>query len=72
MDSKDKDLLRSALKKQRDDERYNQALSKLVSEKMKSRSGYKKYLDLIDEVRKLSRERECSVEKAAKYLIDEE
>ncbi|MFW6038423.1 MAG: hypothetical protein ACOC89_02665 [Candidatus Saliniplasma sp.] len=69
MNRKDRDYLRKALSEQRPHERYNKALSRVISERMKSKAGYKKYLELIDEVRKFSRKNDCSIEDAVKEII---
>ena len=69
MDKKDKDLLRKALRNQRPHERYNQALSRVVSEEEKGKSGYKKYLELMEEVRSLARKKDSSIEEAVKEVI---
>ncbi len=69
MNRKDRDYLRKALSEQRPHERYNKALSRAISEKMKSKAGYEKYLELIDQVRKYSKKNDCSIEDAVKEMI---
>ncbi len=69
MNRKDRDYLRKALSEQRPHERYNKALSRVISEKMKSKAGYEKYLKLIDQVRKYSKKNDCSIEDAVKDMI---
>jgi len=69
MNKKDRDYLRKALSEQRPHERYNRALSRVISENMKSKAGYKKYLELMDEVRSYSRKNDCSIEESVKEMI---
>ncbi|MBS3816537.1 MAG: hypothetical protein KGY76_03120, partial [Candidatus Thermoplasmatota archaeon] len=58
-----------ALQNQRPHERYNQALSRTVSEKIDGKEGYKKYLELIKEVRERSEKDDCSIEEAVKKIL---
>ncbi len=70
MDEDEKKLLKEALENKEEDERYNQALSKVVSEESQGKDGYKKYLDLIQTVRDRAEKEECSVEEAVKKITN--
>lgn len=69
MDKDKKDQLENALRDQRPHERYNQALARTMSAEEQGEEAYKKYLDLIDQVRDKSTEEDCSIEEAVKILI---
>ncbi len=69
MDSKEKDFLRNALRSQRRKERFNKALAREVSKRMNGKSGYKKYIDLMNKVRETADEKDISEEKAVKLLL---
>ncbi|MFW5946826.1 MAG: hypothetical protein ACOCSJ_05125 [Candidatus Natronoplasma sp.] len=63
-------MIKKALDEQGPEERFNKALAKVVSESTSGKQGYKKYMDLIEEIRKISREDEISIEEAAKKYLD--
>lgn len=70
MESRDKKMIKDALENQREDERYNEALSREVSSSIKGKKGYEKYIDLMEKIRKVSREKEISIEDAAKEISE--
>ncbi len=65
-----KSMVRKALDEQGPEERFNKALARVVSEKTSGKRGYKDYMDLIEEIREISRENEISIEEAAKKYLD--
>ncbi len=69
MDKEGKKLVEKALKNQRPHERFNKALSRTVSEKQKGKKGYKRYLELMDEIRELAREEGVDIEKSVKKIL---
>ncbi len=69
MDKKGKKLVEQALRNQRPHERYHKALSRTVSNTKQGKEGYKRYLDLIDEVREVAEEEDLEIEESAKKII---
>ncbi|GEM_PF-1964489 len=69
MDKEGKKLIEEALKNQRPHERFNKALSRTVSKKIDGKKGYKRYLDLMNEVRDVSRKEGISIEKSVKKIL---
>ena len=69
MDNEGKKLVEKALRDQRPHERFNQALARVVSEDEKGKSGYKRYLELIDEIRSKAKDEDCSIEEAVKKVL---
>ena len=65
-----KSMVEKALDEQGPEERFNKALARVVSEKTSGKRGYKDYMDLIEEIREISREDEISIEEAAKKYLD--
>ncbi|MEF8874366.1 MAG: hypothetical protein V5A88_06825 [Candidatus Thermoplasmatota archaeon] len=69
MDKEGKKMVEEALRNQRPHERFNQALSRTVSDKKKGKEGYKRYLELIDEVRDVAKEEDIDIEEGAKKIL---
>ncbi len=65
-----KRMIRKALDEQGSEERFNKALARVVSENTRGKRGYKKYMDLIEEIRDISREDEISIKEAARKYLD--
>ncbi len=65
-----KRMVKKALDEQGSGERFNKTLARIVSENTKGKRGYKEYMDLIEEIREISREDEISIEGAAKKYLD--
>ncbi len=65
-----KRMVKKALDEQGPEERFNKSLAKVVSEKTSGKRGYEEYMDLIEEIREISRENEISIEEAAEKYLD--
>ena len=68
---KKKDMIKKALEVQDQNEPFNKALAKVMSEELQGEIGYKKYMDLIGDIREISREEDISIEDAAEKYINE-
>ncbi|MEF8835490.1 MAG: hypothetical protein V5A76_04985 [Candidatus Thermoplasmatota archaeon] len=62
-------MVKEALKREDDDERFNKALARIVNERVDGKRGYKEYMDLIEEIREISRKKEISIEEAAEEYL---
>ncbi len=69
MDKKGKKLVEEALRNQRPHEEFHKSLSRTVSEKKQGKKGYKRYLELIDAVRKKAKKEDIELEKSAKKIV---
>ncbi len=69
MDKKGEELVEEALRNQRPHEKFHKALSRTVSDTKQGEEGYKRYLELIDEVRKVAKEEDVKIEKGAKKIL---
>lgn len=69
MDKEGKKLVEEALRNQRPHEQFYKSLSRTVSDKKKGKAGYKRYLELIDEIREVAKEEEIEMEEGAKEIL---
>ncbi|MBS3782083.1 MAG: hypothetical protein KGY66_04545 [Candidatus Thermoplasmatota archaeon] len=65
-----KGMIERALDEQGPEERFNKALARVMSERIDGKKGYEEYMELIDEIRDISRRKEISLEEAAKKYLD--
>ena len=68
---KKKDMIKKALEVQDQNEPFNKALARVMSEEIQGKIGYKKYMDLIGDIREISRDEDISIEDAAEKYINE-
>ena len=69
MDKKGKKLIEQALRKQRPHEEFHKALSRTVSDFKQGKEGYKRYVELIEEVRNIAREEDIELGDGAKSIL---
>ncbi len=67
---KKKDMVKKALEVQDQNEPFNKALAKVMSKELQGEIGYKKYMDLIEDIREISRDEDISIEDAAEKYLD--
>ena len=67
---KKKDMVKKAPEEQDQNEPFNKALAKVMSEELQGEIGYKKYMDLIEDIREISRDEDISIEDAAEKYLD--
>ncbi len=65
-----KEIVKKSLDTQKKDEAFNKALARVISEKIDGKKGYEKYMDLIEEIRNISRTNDLSIEDAAKEFLE--
>ena len=69
MDKKDKEYLKESLRNRRPHERFNEALARTLSDRMKNEEGYKEYIRLISSVRSLAAKKKISEVEAVKLIL---
>lgn len=67
---KKREMVKKALEVQDQDDPFNKALARVMSEEIQGKIGYKKYMDLIEDIREISRDEEISVEEAAERYLE--
>ncbi|MFP4186527.1 MAG: hypothetical protein ACLFSM_10005 [Thermoplasmata archaeon] len=67
---KKREIVKKALEVQDQDDPFNKALARVMSEEIQGKIGYKKYMDLIEDIREISRDEEISVEEAAERYLE--
>ncbi len=66
MEKRDIDVLRDALKNKHRDESFERALGRAVR---KDRGDYKRYIDIMGEIREFARSKRVNVIEAARMII---
>ncbi len=69
MNKEEKKYLEDALRTKRPHERFNKALARAIRRKEDGKEGYKLYIDMIGEVRKVAAKKGISGEEAAKRIL---
>lgn len=69
MDKKKKKYLEDALRSKRPHEEFNKALARTISDRIKGKEGYQLYIDMMGDIRDISRKKKISNEDAAKRIL---
>ncbi len=69
MDKQDTQYLKESLRNQRPHERFNEALSRTICDKIKNKKGYELYIRLIGRVREVAKEKKLSETEAVKLIL---